>query len=262
MPLHEFLTAWRETSINGPNRIMDRDAAAISSLRASLLAPEGLTWNDFIMDPRCGARGDKRLHLSLMPIPFLGNLEMAKVVVLLQNPGLSPTDYFGEFQVSGFRDLLNDNLRGELSKSDYPFLFLNPAVSWHGGFKWWNDKLSSVINSVAATMGTDYASARHLVANRLASIELVPYHSETFGLPTRWVEQLPSALLARRYLHDVLAPRAKNRDVRVVVTRQVERWGLEEQPFMTLYPTSHARGASLSTDSAGGKAILKAILSP
>ncbi len=50
-------------------------------------------------DPNFGG-SRKRLHLSLIPQPFCGNVYSARVVILALNPGLNPLDYFGEYCVS------------------------------------------------------------------------------------------------------------------------------------------------------------------
>lgn len=257
---HELLSCWRAFKPIGLDRVLEVDADSIACLIDRLRTPTGYGWKDYVADPLTGAGGDTRLHLSLMPIPFLGNLETARVVVLYQNPGLSSTDYFGEFEVQGFSDRLLANLRGELAETEYPFLFLDPSISWHGGFKWWNDKLRGVIHALAQRSNMSYSNARRLLAKHLAAIELVPYHSQSFGLPGQWVKQLRSAKLARDYVHGPLLMRARKGATRIIVTRQVDAWGLKrELPFVEVYDPSHARRGSLSTDSLGGKVILAAL---
>jgi hypothetical protein len=50
------------------------------------------------------------IHTGLLPMPFVGSLSRAKVFLLMLNPGLSPTDYFGEFEQPAYRGALRNNL--------------------------------------------------------------------------------------------------------------------------------------------------------
>lgn len=59
------------------------------------------TWEEYVEAVESG-KCDNKLHLGLMPIPFLGNVANARVILLLQNPGLAACDYFAEFKVEGF----------------------------------------------------------------------------------------------------------------------------------------------------------------
>ena len=74
-----------------------------------------------------GVPGDTRFHLGLVPAPFAGDIGRAKVIVLLLNPGPEPDDYFGEHKVPGFRDRLICNLRQDFSRTECPFVYLDPA---------------------------------------------------------------------------------------------------------------------------------------
>lgn len=257
---HAFLSQWRAFKPSSTVNILEADVDGIRNLRSNCVTAPEYGWTQFIQDPQHGAEKDGRLHLSLTPIPFLGNIETAKVVVLLLNPGLGATDYYGEFRVPGFKDKLLANLRGDLSKHDYPFMFLDPAISWHGGFKWWNDKLRSVIFKIAEQKGTDYATARQLLSRHLGAIELVPYHSEKFLLTEKQLDQLSSVDLARSYVHGPLSLRARSGLTRIVVTRKADVWGLKSAPpFIDVYDSKLARSGSLSIQSSGGNSIFQAL---
>jgi hypothetical protein len=239
------------------------------------IAPDSFDWDRFVAEQTFG-RDDLRLHLNLTPIPFLGNPDKAKVVILLQNPGLSPTDYYGEFKVAGFQERLLKNLRGELSNDEYPFLFLDPQLSWHGGYGWWQKQLRSVIEVMSKVRGMAYVDARRELAQGIACIELMPYHSKSGFVSATFVANLPSANLARNYLQESLVPRAKNGEVVIIVPRHVAPWGFNrsskpgefEPPAglssdsCVLYGTELARSASMSATSPGGAAILRAFEVP
>ena len=248
------------------------DERHIEGLHKDKVTPDNLDWERLVVDTSFGAE-DRRLHLNLTPIPFLGDLERAKVVILLQNPGLSPTDYYGEFKVDGFQQLLLKNLRSELRNTDYPFLFLNPALAWHGGWSWWHRQLGSVIEVMAGALDMTYMEARKSLARSIACIELMPYHSKSRVVPDTFVAELPSANVARTYMNGLLVKRAQEREVTIVAARHLGPWGFvrsstngEFEPpanlsndSCVLYGTKLARSASLSAASAGGRAILLAM---
>ena len=97
------------------------------------------------------------------------------------------------------------------------------------------------------------------LARRVAILELVPYHSANFG-DYRAIIELPSARQALQFARTQLAARATKDRATVIVTRQVEAWGLKEARNVILYDRSLARGASLGSGSPGHDAILKRIL--
>lgn len=48
-------------------------------------------------------RKDDGFHFSLLPTPYVGNLNEADVFVLKLNPGFHDADFFAEFNNPGFR---------------------------------------------------------------------------------------------------------------------------------------------------------------
>ncbi len=215
------------------------------------------SWESFYGDESFGARGDTRFHLSLVPVPFTGDLRTAKVVLLLLNPGLEADDYYGEFKVPGFRQRLIDNLRQDFSKTDYPFVYLDPSISWHSGYHWWHGKFQGLISSLSKDWGVTYADARRRFAKLVACVELVPYHSVTYGLPGKIRRALRSVVLARDHVQSVLRPRCETGEALIVVTRQTSAWGLSESLNTVMYSASEARAAYLTPSSRGGGRILE-----
>jgi len=136
-------------------------------------------WQEAFRAPDFCAPGDNKLHLSLLPQPFIGDVKNASIYILELNPGLGPSDYYGESEVPEYHDALLANLQQDFSKSDLPFLFLDPKFAWHGGFDWWHGKLAKVIEELQSlippnkTNTCKFAEARYLLASNLASM-MVP----------------------------------------------------------------------------------------
>jgi hypothetical protein len=202
------------------------------------------------------APGDKRLHLGLIPQPFIGNVLRASIYILLLNPGLTPDDYYGEYQVPAYRRALLANLKQRWRRETMPFIFLDPRYSWHAGFAWWHGKFARVIEKLAASRGVSFASARRILGNRLASIELIPYHSARFSNRGHLIERLRSVELARDFVRRVVVPRVEQGKAIAIVARQASVWNLPSLSGVIDYTGSEARGAHLTPASRGGKAIL------
>lgn len=254
-----LLDAWARWRENGPPYVLDGDRELLSTLRSVRATVVHHDWQTAISQPDYCAPGDRRLHLGLLPEPFCGDLRSASIFVLLLNPGLGPTDYFGELQVPSFRAARLLNLRqpnaGQHTR-DVPFYMLDPAFSWHGGYNWWHRKFSGVISEIAVRRFLTFAAAQQVLARELASIELVPYHSATFADADGWLDGLQSVALARAFVRDVVIPRVARGDAIVIATRQVSQWGLPELPGVIRYTAGQARGAHLTPASPGGRAIL------
>lgn len=252
----ELLKAWRDWKFNSPPFLLGDDGVLLSGPKPETRVAIHSSWESFIEMRDFGVPGDTRLHLGLIPVPFAGDLERAKVIVLLLNPGLEPDDYFGEFKVPGFRDRLVDNLRQDFNRTEYPFVYLDPAISWHSGYRWWHGKFQGVIVGLAKAWDVSYAEARRHLARLLACVELVPYHSVSYGLSARIRGGLRSTQLAREYVHDVLQPRSDTGEVIIVVTRHCAEWGLAESAHVITYSGSETRAAHLTPKSRGGQRIL------
>lgn len=252
-----LLTTWRDWRFDSPPFLLAGDETLLSGPRSSTRAVVHQSWQSFIGGGDFGVRGDTRFHLSLVPLPFVGDVEHAKIVVLLLNPGLEPDDYFGEFQVPGFRDRLIDNLRQDFSRTEYPFVFLDPAISWHSGYRWWHGKFQRVIASLAGSWDVSYADARLHLAKIMACVELVPYHSVSYALSGKVRGGLRSAELACDYVHTVLRPRSEAGETLIVVTRHSSTWGLPESAHVVSYSGSETRAAHLTPTSRGGQRIVE-----
>lgn len=250
MTADDFFHAWRGVSLKPPF-VLPGDAVLLEKRHERRRCV--LDLRQYLADPNFGSR-DKRLHLGLLPHPFAGRIDSAPVVLLCLNPGLNPQDYFGEYQF-GFDAIRRRNLvQGPLMP------WLDPQLSWHSGFKYWHAKFAGIIDEVRRRRRISRLEALRFVGEEIALLQLVPYHSASFGLPRRLVEQLESVRLARTFLNDVLLPRARNGKALVVCTRAAKRWRLDNEDSVLVYGPAQARGASIGPNTQGGKRILERLL--
>lgn len=216
------------------------------------------SYQDYIGSPEFSCFDTSKFHLSLIPIPYAGNLEKADIIILLLNPGFSHTDYYGELEDTDYRKALENNLRQDFSKTDFPFLWLNPEFCWHSGFVYWEKKFRGILKIIAKNKHNgSYFEALHDLSQRIAMIELVPYHSAKFS-DNGLIKKLPSTTEAIQYVHKSIAPEALTGNKLLIVTRQKKSWQLDtKEPHIIVYEGSETRSANLSPTSKGGKAILK-----
>lgn len=252
-----LLQEWEQWKPSGVPFALAADESVFGSGRSARAIINRTSWASAYRATDYCAPGDRSLHLGLLPQPFFGDLRRATIDILLLNPGLGPTDYYGEYKVAAYRKALLNNLKQRFLKGASPFLFLDPAFSWHGGFGWWHAKLGGVIQRLADEWTVTFAQARHRLSQQLASIELVPYHSPSVRDAGGWIRQLHSVRLARAFVHDTVVPRVRNGEAILIVTRQANAWDLPRHRGIVRYSGQQARAAHLSPESPGGRAILR-----
>jgi hypothetical protein len=226
-----------------------------------VLRPDGgkyihgkLNFDEFVTGPYFEDYKDYRLHLSLYPAPYMGDLAAAEIVVAWFHPGFIASDYLMEEQPE-FRRRLMSNLRQDFKKEvEFPFFPLDPKLCLWGGYGWWHSKLNKTIRVIAdECFNGRYRDAAGDLSPRLAAIQLVPYHSVTFRKSL--IEDLESAKMARKFVHDVLIPAAREGTKTIIIVSPVEIWGVEGSDNIVVYP--RVRNVTLGPDTRGGEAILK-----
>ena len=235
----ELLRFWNEAELELEPFVHPRDVIPEGRIQRGVASYE-----EFLTAFEGGLLSPSAFHLNLLPQPFHGDLENAEILLLLANPGLSACDYHAEFHYPAFREDLIASLRQERPEH----VFLNPKWAWTSGFVWWESKLRDVARLISSErFDGNYGRALADLARRIACIELVPYHSFSFGTVTR----LASSDAARRFAASVQTDRT------VIITRTVGAWNLPDAEHVIKYPATHARSASLGRNSVGGRAILK-----
>jgi hypothetical protein len=173
--------------------ILPEDAARVASFNES--APE-----------------DLRLHLDVLPEPFVGRRE-APVVLLNLNPGYSPEGprFHGD---PSFAARLRRNLLH--LPAEYPLYLLDPEVTGPG-HDWWKSKLRHLIKQVG------YRG----VANGVLCVEYFPYHSRRFKHGRL---SLPSQQYSFSLVREVLERQA------VVILLRGRRLWFRAVPELQSYP--------------------------
>jgi hypothetical protein len=180
-----------------------------------------------ILDFNSKAKPEHRIHLELLPEPYLGN-PTAKVILLNLNPGYSEGDIIfhrdNEFFIKTCRENLLHN------EQEYPFYLLNPYNYQSPGFKWWHKRLKPLIELYGLKK----------VANSICCIEFFPYHSENY-------RQMRSPLPSQSYSFHLVREAIK-RSAMIVVMRSQKNW-LEQVPELrnhNFYTLSSVQNVTVS----------------
>jgi hypothetical protein len=247
---------WKRCEFQNQPYVHQDDREALQK-RGRWIKEDATDFSTYIAHPRFGRPDDDQLHLSLLPVPYVGDLVKAELVILLLNPGFDYSDYWAETMVPDFRSRLIETTHQSLASREYPFWALDPSFCWHTGFMWWERRLREVIQQIAASkFGGSYKDALRDLSGKLACVELIPYHSASFR-DHRLIEHLPSVMHAKNFVLKTLLPEAKVGKRTLIVTRRAGDWGLKDEDNVIVYGGGHTRGASLSPRSRGGKAILR-----
>ena len=260
----DLIRAWADFNPTaGPPYVLDADRAVLKKLlRRRDAWVNHTTWEDAYSHPDAGNPDDNSLHFGRLPTPFVGDMQRASIYILTLNPGHALSEYYPEYKIPSFRQALLDNLRQTNRDSSVPFI-LDPQFAYDGGFNYWHDKLKSVILELARYREVSFARARSELGSKLAVIELFPYHSVRFDAGSDLLDNLPSSQLAREFVRNHVLEKVRRGKAIVIAVRQVKRWNealddsVSEQHGIVRYTPGEARGANLSLNSRGGKAILK-----
>jgi hypothetical protein len=259
MTLTELVEFWRQYPPGGGLLAHPDDLPVLQKDVERYVNNEPIDFDTVINSPTFGEPNDNRFRMSLKPLPYGGDLYRAEVVILLLNPGFSYADYYAENDDEYVRRL-SGNLRQEFADIEFPFLWLDPAFCWTAGYIWWEKKLRKIVRELARRcFAGNYVKALRHTSQRLAHIELVPYHSSSFNAYAL-LRQLVSVRMAQEFARDVLfSPTAATT---VVVTRQAAQWAPpRDVSRVIVYDGAMTRGASLGPMTPGGAAILERLVS-
>ena len=218
----------------------------------------------FVHPSDAGSPYLRDFELSLLPVPFVGNLREAEALILMLNPGLDAEDVAWE-QNPLFRSALERNLSQSFPVGSFPHFYLDPAFRQHPGAGYWAQsrgvpgtrdlqKLRSVIQALARRDGVSEAAAQAYIARKVAIVQLAPYHSAKLTRRDA-LSELPSARQARAFVEGLVRDKSKL----VIAVRSVCEWGFTgplNTGRLVVYKPTLGASASLTTTSDGGRALL------
>ena len=122
--MNDLVEFWRKCDLDRPPYIHIEDKpyidAAVNVGKTMLPSHRA-----FVDHSSFGDENDSSLHLSLLPVPYQGNLSQADILIVMLNPGLGLSDYQTE-EDQPHADQIRKIIRQDLADVKYPFLSLNP----------------------------------------------------------------------------------------------------------------------------------------
>jgi hypothetical protein len=252
--IEEFIAFWHQFDFSAPPFTHPADKALFEhpahSKKINLRPPKSpADWVDWTSP-------DVRplVQLSLLPMPMCGDLRTADIFICLLNPGLAASDFYAEANHPEYQVRLQNAIAQQRSAVDeYPFFWLDPDLCWTGGAAWWSRKLQSVVAEAARRWGCEFSEAARRISQRIAVLELFPYHSKHFALGSI-AGVLPSCQAAVKLAQAIGDDPAKT----IIIARKRTLWGVEHDGDRRIvFSAGQERGAHLSADSDGGRAILR-----
>ena len=151
------------------------------------------------------AKSDRKLYVNnFSPVPWVGNLLKAKVIVVMLNPGMSKLS-----QQVNDEKLERPFLVRNLSQKKNPALFyLNPKLKETGGGIYWRRRFKSFVEKYYDNLEDGYAD----IARRVCIVQLIAYHSQKD--PSSIRSKLPSARIMREWILEEV--KIKRRKVLVI----------------------------------------------
>lgn len=154
---------------------------------------------------------DFGLRLEVLPVPFIGSLNSAKIVLLGLNPGFSEDDLIKP------QEDFEENQKALTFSSSIPFYCLNPLWQKNGGYVWWSKILKQLISIKGLSV----------VQKETMCIQYFPYHSKSFV-------RVPFTLPSQNFSFDLVREAIK-KNLIIVVMRSKKLW-FEAVPELISYP--------------------------
>lgn len=145
------------------------------------------------------AKDDSPFNHKILPCPFDGPLESAKVIICLSNPS------------DGYIDDVK-----QLNKL---------VLEMRSGEEYLPEIFDNFYSGICRPIGLPLDTLR----SKLAVINICPYSSkELNAVALRKSIGLPSIWKAQQYLREVLIPRAQTGNIHLILIRKLSSWGVTE----------------------------------
>lgn len=255
--MNDLVKFWQEMSFDKKPYIHPKDELFI--LKSKKRSPN-LNYNDCIQSKTIW-REDDYLQVNLLPMPYAGNLEEASIFILMLNPGFKYTEYFFEAPNTRFFEAMKQNIRQEGLSENYPFQFLNPEFLTHPGGQYWLKRLNVYIKEVMIQKELSFGNALKYISKKFAVLELMPYHSESFGSPSL-LKKLKSVDAIKKFVNGPLLEKVSQSDACIICTRQAKEWCLKSEKGsasenVIVYPPKYARSGHIGLKSPASNIIFK-----
>lgn len=162
-----------------------------------------------------------RLHLGLRPVPYVGNLQSADIIIAMINPTATPKDY-SDARDPAFRKLLQDNINQKVPNC-FALDQNSPATAWCQYYR-------SIFNRFVREYSLSNDKPQEIIwkclMERIAIMELIPYYSQRANLliDEDMHNRLPSAIAAKKALRELASNPADDNLIIFRWPNGAQRW--------------------------------------
>ncbi|MBZ9631622.1 hypothetical protein LB465_12600 [Salegentibacter sp. LM13S] len=168
-----------------------------------------------------------KIHTSIFPAPFMGNVHTAPVLILVLNPGYDEkeekTGYYRNYESWWLKQIqyISPIENSPLFCLDDEYIKQSP---------YWKQKLQPLINKAGVEK----------VAKNIAKVQFFPYHSKKFKPIYKKLlkEEYFSSYLPSQEYNFQLVRSAMERDALIIIPRSKKFW-YEAIPELRNYPNIH-----------------------
>jgi hypothetical protein len=226
--LENLVEAWRATPLDSEPYFLPADEAVL------FRDPRRIVLS--LRDQYSVSGKDSRLHLGLLPEPYVGNLETSRIFILMLNSRVSDGWVRAHEMSSEHREGLKGNI---LQRGPSRFFYLQPESAPAKASRYWRDAFANLTAVLAEHTNSSKQEANAFLAANLSVLQLMPYNSRDFDLPDKLVNQLTSVRLIKAFAHG-LVERARRGEVLLIVARGRRHWQIDEElsnPNIVVYRT-------------------------
>lgn len=164
------------------------------------------------------------LQTYMPPVPYVGNPEDADVIILAANPGFVERK---NVEYENNELFVSQSLKSLRFESDYPIHYLDERFSGYAGFGWWKQVIGDVTNKAVAARGDNFSDRRQIV-KRIAGVEWLPYHSNSFDKSPK--NEMFDHILPSQHYTKWLVDQAIQRKAQLIVI-----WGRPHREMWTRF---------------------------
>ena len=135
------------------------------------------------------------VHMELGPVPYMGDLQNSRILLLMLNPSVSPHDY-----LTHESEKFSARLKQTIEQTEAsPCLALDDRFGLTSWFLWYEARFRGVCLDVATQLSRDYREVLRSLADNTAILELFPYYANDGSkLPLPTINQFAAVRKARR----------------------------------------------------------------
>jgi hypothetical protein len=187
-----------------------------------------------------------KILINLFAVPFIGNVEDAKLYILMGNPGFHTGDYVDEIEDKTYIELLKENIN--ISSSSFMYL-RNEAINT-GGYKYWSNrgKIFKIAHYLGNLNQRPFKENLEIVMKSTCVVESVAYHS--IQKPSEKLYNMPSSKLNKRLVNEYIQEKTEENNAMCFIWRSVSFWGMKKNQNILLRDKMKARLPNIKNDEA------------